>query len=75
MPLNTLSERWDDEILTDNTKLNKCEQCKTCAYRDNGDVWSNDYRKACCQVYEYPDHKPSYVFDNTEDCEYYEPEE
>lgn len=71
----TLSQKWSEETLTDNTKRKPCQQCKTCVYRDNGDVWSNHYTKASCQIYEYPDHKPVKVINNQEECEFYTEEE
>ena len=61
-----------DEGVTDNRNLNICEQCKTCALQSDGTVWSNDYKKACCQMYPYPEHKPEMVVRNEEDCIYYE---
>lgn len=68
----TLEERYEDEVLTDNTDLKKCEQCKDCMYRDDGTVYSNDYRKACCQIYSHPLFKPIGVINGNEECEVYE---
>ncbi len=69
------SKRWyEDDSATDNGKLVICEQCKTCVLRDNGDIWSNDYRKASCQMYPYPEHKPEMVVRGEEECDYYEEE-
>lgn len=75
MATKSLSERWAEEVLTDNTKLKKCEQCKKCVFRDNDDVWSNRYDKSSCAIYVYPEHKPSKVVDGTEECEFFEEEE
>ena len=74
MKEKTLSERYGDEVLTDNTQIPKCEQCKDCVFRSDGTVWTNDYRKGSCALYPYPSMKPSGVKNNTEKCEYYEKE-
>lgn len=63
---------YDYEGVTDNTNLTICEQCKSCALRDNGDIWSDDYIKSCCQMYPYPEHKPEMVVRGIEECEFYE---
>ena len=70
----TLEERLSDDILSDNTQLSKCEQCKNCIFRDDGTVYSNDYRKSSCRIYPYPQFKPLGVMNNTEQCEFYEQE-
>lgn len=70
----SLKDRWLEESLTDNTRVEICKQCKTCALRDNGDVWSNNYKKSCCQIYPYPEHKPEEVVRGNEECEFYEEE-
>ena len=67
----TMSERHSGEVLTDNTALDKYRQCKDCAFRDDGTVWSNHYQKGCCEMYRYPAFKPSGVMLNTEFCEFY----
>lgn len=70
----TLEERLSHDILSDNTQISKCEQCKTCIFRNDGTVYSNDYRKASCRMYPHPRFKPLAVMNNTENCEYYEQE-
>lgn len=67
----SIEDRYADEVLTDNTALDKYRQCKTCAFRDDGTVYSNHYQKGCCQMYRYPNFKPSGVMLNTEFCEFY----
>lgn len=67
----TLAERHADEVLSNNAALDKCRQCKDCAFRDDGTVWSNHYQKGCCEVYRYPNSKPFGVMLNTEFCEFY----
>ena len=71
MEKKTLEQRYKDETLTDNTKLSKYRQCKDCFFRDDGTVYTNDYRKCCCVMYPYPSHKPMGIMKNTETCEYY----
>ena len=66
----TLSERHMDEVLTDNSKIEYCKQCKDCKYRDGGDAWSNDYQKSYCAIFSYPTSKPIEVINNKADCAY-----
>lgn len=68
MEKKTLEERYGDEILTDNTKLSKYEQCKDCIYQDDGTVYSNRYDKGSCQKYPYPKFKPIDVMMNRKEC-------
>ena len=67
----SFAERYADEKLTDNTALDKYRQCKDCAFRDDGTVWSNHYQKGCCEMYRHPAFKPSGVMLNKEFCDYY----
>lgn len=60
----------EDEILTDNTKIEYCRQCLACVFWGGNDPFSNQYNKACCRMYPYPDNKPAGVINNTERCEY-----
>lgn len=71
----SLEDRLANDILSDNTQLPKCTQCKTCAFRDDGTVYSSDYRKASCKAYPHPQFKPIAVMNNTENCEFYEKEQ
>lgn len=65
--------RHDNETLSDNTWIRRCEQCKTCAMWGNGnDPFSNKYDKTSCDMFPYPDMKPVGVRDNKEDCPYYQ---
>ncbi|MFI3166480.1 MAG: hypothetical protein R3Y32_00005 [Bacillota bacterium] len=70
--MKTFDERYGDEILTDNSKIKTCEQCKDCRFQDDGTAWTNDYKKAYCSLYQYPQHKPMEVIHCTEECEFYE---
>ena len=56
-----------DEILTDNTKIKYCQQCKDCVMWGET-VYSNKYDKACCEKFPFPNHKPEYVLNNKGDC-------
>ncbi len=67
----SFEERYADEILTDNTALDECRQCKDCAFRDDGTVWSNHYQKACCEIYQHPGFKPIGVMLNKEICDFH----
>lgn len=70
----TVTERYFDEILTDNTAFDKCRQCKDCIFRDDGTVYSNHYQKGCCRAYPYPRFKPDDIMMNRVNCEFYEKE-
>ena len=74
MKKKTLEERLEGDILSDSTQFSKCEQCKNCIFRDDGTVYSNDYRKSSCRMYPYPRFKPLAIMNNTENCEFYEQE-
>lgn len=60
----------ENEILTNNVALKHCTQCEDCIYRDDGTVWSNDFRKSSCMMYPYPAFKPSRVMQNTGFCDF-----
>lgn len=69
----TLEERLADDILTDNTKIPKYEQCKDCMFRFiriNGSL-VDDYRRCGCLIFEM---KPIQFYDGSARCEYYEQE-
>lgn len=72
MKNQSFEERYADEKLTDNSIIEKCKQCKTCIFQSDGTVWSNNYQKGCCAIYQYPQSKPIEIIDNTASCEYYE---
>jgi hypothetical protein len=71
MEKKTLQERWDEEVLSDNTQIENCKQCKSCEYQDGGTPFSNHYTKSSCQMYAYPKMKPIEVIDNEGDCPYF----
>lgn len=71
MKKKTLQERWDEEVLTDNTQFENCKQCKLCEYQDGGTVYSNYYTKSSCQQYPYPKMKPIKVINNEGKCPYF----
>ena len=66
----TEKNRHIDEMLTDNTKLDKCAQCEKCILNNDGTVWSNNFRKGCCLAYPYPSFKPIGVIRNETNCQY-----
>lgn len=66
----SFEERYGDEVLSDNSGVENCKQCKACLFRDDGTPFSNDYRKSCCEMFPYPGFKPIGVINNTEMCEY-----
>jgi hypothetical protein len=68
MRKKTLQERWNEEVLTDNTQFEYCKQCKLCELRDDGTVWSNHYSKCSCQRYPHPRMKPIDVINNKVAC-------
>lgn len=72
----TLEERYGKEILTDNTKILKYEQCKDCRFRKMkiGDSMIDDYRRSSCMIFSYPEMKPMQFYDGLAECEYYEKE-
>jgi hypothetical protein len=49
----TLSERYVDEILTNNVALNHFSQCKDCIFRDKTNVNGVEcgYNKCVCRIY------------------------
>lgn len=73
MKKKTLEERLEGDILTDNTKIPKYEQCKTCRFRKMqiGDSLIDDYRRGSCMVFSI---KPIQFYDGTAQCEFYEKE-
>lgn len=75
MEKKTLDERYSNEILTDNTRLSKYEQCRDCIFRDDGTPFSNRYDKGCCQKFPYPGFKPMGIMKNTLKCRFKRTEE
>ena len=72
----SLEERYGSEILTDNTKIPKYEQCKDCKFRKMkiGDSMIDDYRRSSCMIFPYPKMKPTQVYDGSAKCEFKEKE-
>lgn len=58
------------EQLTDNSKVERCRQCKTCKFNNGGNNWSNKYDKSYCGVFMYPESKPNEVIHNG-NCDFY----
>ena len=71
----TFEELHDGEVFTDNTKIEKCKQCKDCMLQSDGTAYTNDYQKGSCLIYPYPGSKPDHVLENTGKCEDYEKDE
>ena len=68
MAKNTVFQRNDD-ILSDNTHANYCQQCKDCILWGIGDdPFQNRYDKGNCSMFPNPDHKPGYVINNQGVC-------
>lgn len=61
-----------DDILTDNTQIERCKQCKDCVNWGNNksDFRSNAFDKAYCDEFPHPNRKPRYVIDDTDSCPY-----
>lgn len=68
-----MEDRHASEILTDNTQIQRCNQCKDCAFWGNSNAFSNEYDKLFCDMFEYPQRKPRHVIDNLGECEYFMP--
>lgn len=63
----------NDDILSDNTKIEYCKQCKNCIHWDkDGSPFGNQYDKACCDMFPYPERKPDFVINNQDECEFKE---
>lgn len=65
----SLSDRYGDEVLSDNTHANYCAQCEDCAFWGNGnDPFTNKYFKSNCDEFPLPGHKPNDVINNLGKC-------
>lgn len=71
MEKKTWADEHKDEVLSDNSKIEYCKQCKDCIFRNDGTAFSNHYTKSCCQIFQYPNVKPLQVINNKGVCEYY----
>lgn len=60
----------DHEILTDNTKILRCKQCKDCILWGHGDAFSNAYDKSCCDMFVRPNYKPVRIMNDADVCPY-----
>ena len=66
-------ERYENEVLTDNTQISYCEQCEDCKHWGNGDdPRRNAYDKASCDKYPFPGIKPDWVINNYGECDFKE---
>lgn len=63
-------ERYDKEVLTDNTRIDYCRQCKNCLNWGHSNAFGNAYDKSSCDMYPYPEKKPDAVIYNTGTCSY-----
>lgn len=69
MPKEKDTVFYKDEILSDNTKADYCQQCKDCTLWGIGDdPFQNRYDKSNCAMFPNPDHKPGYVINNQGPC-------
>ena len=71
MEKKTFSERYKNDILSDNSQVENCKQCKDCALRDDGTVYSNNYQKCCCLMFQHPRFKPLEIIENKALCPFY----
>lgn len=55
-----------DEVLSDNSHVENCKQCKDCIFKDE-----LGYDRIECTIYKYPGMKPRHVIDNKGICDYY----
>ena len=65
-----MSEIHADEILSDNTRMQKCRQCEDCKKWGGKDLFQNKFDKTSCDAYPYPAHKPIDVINNRTLCEF-----
>lgn len=66
----SVTDRYYNEVLSDNSNAGYCAQCKDCVRWGNGDAFSNRHFKSNCDAYIYPACKPTFVINNTGDCEF-----
>lgn len=48
--------------------------CKDCTNKVGNTMFSNDYHKSSCKVYEHPDSKPMEILLDGQSCIFYEKE-
>ena len=68
--MQDLYKRHKDDILSDNTHADYCEQCKKCInWGKSGTPWDNRHDKSNCEAYPYPTSmKPVDVINNLAPC-------
>ena len=69
-----VTERYGDEVLSDNTAFQRCKQCKDCKNWDENSrsYFENAFDKTSCRAYPYPDFKPIDIINNRAICEFKE---
>lgn len=63
--------RHENEVLTDNTQIEYCKQCRMCCNWGHTGAFGNAPEKASCDMFPYPGHKPQSVINNTGRCPYF----
>ena len=65
-----LYNRFGNEVLSDNTQVNYCEQCEQCIHwGKSGTPWDNADKKSNCEEFPYPESmKPIEVINNRMPC-------
>jgi len=58
------------EVLTNNTTMHRCAQCKDCKFNNDGTEFGSRYDSGSCIMYPYPGHKPLRVLENDGFCDY-----
>lgn len=71
----TLYERYKDDYLSDNTG-EKYMQCKDCALRSDGTVWTNRFDKGYCVAFskDKTSGKPIWIRTGEKKCPFYKVE-
>ena len=64
----TWVEVHENEVFTDNSQIEYCNQCKDCMFRDE-----RGHDRAVCMIYDRI--KPLQVINNTGPCPYYDNED
>ena len=67
--------RWENEMMGGKHVTDKIV-CKTCMFRfiESGGERVEKPDASICEIFEYPDSKPSEVYFDGAECEYYEKE-
>jgi hypothetical protein len=64
--------RWESEMM--GGKSRNPNACMLCMFSHGEPPFADTPIKGCCQIYEYPESKPSDVYFDGAPCEYYEAE-